>query len=440
MKLKKTKIYAAAGAVALMALMPAFNSCDDTFNPEPQAKDGKVELRSMSVDVSNDMITIETGRSAGIKTGSRASVDIDVKPFLVKINKSTGTSVGSYTFGEMPEIVSLPAGDYTVEVESHEVKDAEWEHPYYKGSKSFKVEADKVTPIGAVSCKFASIKVTITFSELLSKYMTDDCKVTVVANDKGSLDFVKGEKRSGYFKALEGSSTLVAAFKGTVNGSQADARVVLTDVQPGTHRLIRFKMKGVPGQSGSINPGDGITIDQDIFEEDGNGTIKIDEENLGDDDKPGQEDPDPDKPDDPDKDLFTLTPTGMDLTGKVVDAKEGKDYVLGITSKNPLTNLKVKIISDYLTKEFLSGVGLTDEFDLAEPGVYKEGLAGFGFPIENGVKGQKDVVFNLTPFIPMLNLADDAMDHTFRLTIIDETGKEKTVDLKFHSDPAFRAS
>lgn len=440
MKLKKTNIYAAAGAAAIMALTSALNSCDDTFNPDSESKTGEVSLKSMSVDVTNDIITIETGRAEKAPGKSRGRVDIDTNPFLVKINKSNGTAAGSYTFGEMPEVVTLPAGDYTVTVESHDVKDAEWEHPYYKGSKNFRVEADKVTSIGAVDCNFASIKVTIVCSELLTKYMADDCKITVVANDKGSLEFIKGETRSGFFKALEGSSTLVAAFSGTVNGSQADARIVLTDVQPGTHRLIRFKMKGVPPPNGGIDPGDGITIDHEVFEEDGNGNINVGEDNLGDEGRPGLEDPDdPENPDDPDKDLFKLDPTGMDITGKTVDAREGNDYILKITSKNSLTNLKVKIISDYLTKDFLTGVNLTDEFDLAEPGQYKEGLAGFEFPIEDGVKGQTEVVFNLTPFIPLLNLAEEPMDHTFRLTIIDGEGNEKVIDLKFHSDPSFRA-
>ena len=441
MKLNKTKIYAVLGALALMTFTPALNSCDDTFDPNPESKDGEVELKSMSVDVTNDMITIETGRAAVAPGKSRAAVDIDVNPFLVKINKSNGVAAGNYKFGEMPEVVSLPAGDYTVSVESHEVQDAEWEHPYYKGTKDFKVEADKVTAIGAVTCRFASIKVTIAYSDLLSKYMADDCKVTVVANDKGSLDFGKNEARSGFFKALEGSSTLVATFSGTVNGAKADARIVLKDVEAGTHRLIRFKMKGASGndQTGGINPGEGIKLDYDIIEEEGNGTIDVGEENLGDDDRPGQEPgDDPENPDDPDKDVFTLTAQGMDLTGKTVEAKNGVDYILNIKSQNPLTNLKVKIISNYLTNEFLTGVQLTDEFDLAEPGQYKGGLAGFGFPIEDGVKGQKEVLFNLTPFIPLLNLADDPMDHTFRITIIDEKGNEKTVDLKFHSDPSYR--
>jgi len=119
------------------------------------------------------------------------------------------------------------------------------------------------------------------------------------------------------------------------------------------------------------------------------------------------------------------------------DAEEGRAYSIKIKSENPMTHLKVKIISGYLTDDFLQSVGLTTEFDLAEPGELGATLGdpdSFNFPVGDKVVGQTEVDFNLTPFIPLLNLSPNPLVHTFQLTIEDNQGNSKTVELKFQSN------
>ena len=101
----------------------------------------------------------------------------------------------------------------------------------------------------------------------------------------------------------------------------------------------------------------------------------------------------------------------------------------------------MKIESAYLTEEFLNSVGLTSEFDLANPDATRPGLEaalgadGFGFPTGSNLVGKTEVDFDLTPFIPLLNLSGATMVHTFTLTVADDQNpaNTKTVALKFKS-------
>lgn len=276
--------------------------------------------------------------------------------------------------------------------------------------------------------------------------MEDDCKVTVIANDEGRLEFGPEETRSGYFQAIEGSSTLIATFSGTIYGNYEEIRKVYTDVEAGQHRIITYSVKGgdptIPDESGNIDITDGITIDMSTIDESIEGNVATDEDVI-DGDRPGHEDPeDPDNPDNPDnpddpKDEYFTFDTSISLT-EVNPAVEGNDYSVVIKSVNPLTNLKVKIESGYLTDEFLGSVGLVTEFDLANlPADLEQTLGdpeGFNFPVGDNVKGQTEVTFNLTPFIPLLNLSTTPNDiHKFHLTAVDDKGNEKTVVLTFIS-------
>ena len=90
--------------------------------------------------------------------------------------------------------------------------------------------------------------------------------------------------------------------------------------------------------------------------------------------------------------------------------------------------MKVKIVSDFLTEEMLSDVGLTSEFDLAYPGEYAEGLKGLDFPVGNEVIGAKDLDFAITQFTALLL---EPGTHKFIITAIDKKKNqvEKTLTL-----------
>lgn len=418
MKIKILTLFAIVAATIGLA------SChDDNWNPNTGDKNGTLSLSSMDVEVSNAENVI-----------SRASVD--VSRFIVKIYDADGALVNQWTYGDMPEIVSLPVGEYSVKVYSHEIEKAEWEHPYFEGSKSFSIADSRITEIGTVKCVFASLKVSIRFSDALKAVMQDDVKVTVIANDEGRLEYTPGETRAGYFEVVDGSMTLVATFTGTVSGYYETFNKIYTDIEAGQHRIITFSLKTgdgeIPDETGKIDTAGGINVDVSVIDEDLSGNITVDE-GVIDGDRPGKEDgtgeenpPTPPVGDDDDAITITSATLSFDSANQVADDIEG---VVDIHSDNGVKNFIVTISSD--NEQFIKSVSelMPTSFDLAYPGDDAEAIGSLGFPIGNDVIGKNDLKFDITTFIPLLKSFPGT--HGFTLAITDQSDIKLSKTLTF---------
>lgn len=419
----------AAGALAMAAV-----SCSEKWEPAPTGGQGQLSLSSMGLDVN----TAAT---------SRADVAVDTRNFLVEVANSADGSTTEYVYGTMPEVITLPAGMYKVNVRSHEPQNAEWNNPYYAGSsREFEIKSNEITEVGTVTCTFQSLKVSVTYDDDLKAVMGDDCTVTVEANcggSTGTLVFVPTETRAAFYKVVEGSTTMVATFSGTVSGQQVEEVLVFSDVAAGQHRRINYTLSQPPippSPSGELNPGT-ISVDGTVTDEDINGGVTPDDEQTIDPGvRPGDEDndnPNPDSdpdPDDPETPVATFS-NGEGSTLNFEGVNDANTYsgnaIVVINCTEGIANLKVKIDSDGLTPEVLEGVGLASEFDLAYPGELEQGIDGLGFPYGSQVIGQKTVNFNITQFVPLLTIYPG--NSNFIITVVDSKGKSKAMTLKFNS-------
>lgn len=434
------KTYKISILAGLVLGMGALSSCSDDWNPGLEDATGSVALSSLAPDLSD-------AQKLMTSTSSRASVDL--KDFKVNVTDLSGDGgVRSYTYSTMPEVLTLPVGNYRLDIESHEVQKAEWERPYYKGSKEFKVEAGKITNIGVVECSFASIRVSVIFSDELRKIMGDDVKVTILVNDEGTLDFTPDETRSAYFAYVNNSTTLAAHFEGTVDGNPAFDHLVFTDLEPGQHRKIIYQTKkgpGIPDQEGNIKPG-GINVDSDVIVEDIDGNIVVGEENIegkrpwGEEDPvgPGPEEPGPGPEEPGDDKAATFTPTTDNLKlapaeNDVANFPAGTEAIVNIDCPKGFAHLVVKIETSNAGFESAVSDMLPLSFDLAD---LDADLAaslgkpdGLGFPVNGEVVGATSAVFDITQFVPLL--ASFQGTHKFIITVTDSEGKAETTGLIF---------
>lgn len=420
-----------------MMLGMAVSSCgDDKWQPNLE-ENGQLDLSSIQVDVAKD-IPLKPAKEQTLPTRS----EINTGDFIVDILDAKGKIYKSFPkASEMPEVLTLVAGDYKLKVRSHDIQPAEFDKPYYLAERDFSIKPMDVTAIGVVTCKFASIKVTIAFGDKLKSYMDENCKVTVVASAGGSLVFGRDETRAGYFKALEGSSTLVATFEGKINGTDATATVNLSDVEAGTHRMIIFRLPGgITQPGGTINPSNGITLDTSVIEEEGNGTIDPGDEILDGDDRPGQGGDDPGTGDDPNPGQNDISfesefldfekPMNPDPFDIGAYGENAKPAVVVIKAPNGLSNLIVNIEST--SQEF---IGVLDEmkmpttFDLANPDGNEELFGGFKFPYGADVVGAKEVTFDISEFVGLLKIYTGT--HKFTITAKDKAGKSLSKSLTF---------
>lgn len=409
------------------------------FTGEEQIGEGRLLTKALSVELKTDEKLV------------RATPVPDVNDFSVAFLKADdGSQVGeTYTYGSMPEVVTLPVGDYVVKAyyggSYGSGNKAAFNSPFYFGqSERFSIEKDKIRDdIGTIVCKLSNVKVTIFFDESLAKVMSADSKVSVKVGESGSLDFTKDTDDSGFFAFDEGSTTLAAEFSGNVEGDPTVETKTYNNVQPGVHYRITFKLHSADSTDpGDINPGEEgneIKIDAGIQLEDntgGNGVDVIipDDEIIMDDDRyPNEEDPEPGPgPDNPDDSKGPqITSEGkINLNDWNVDPDA---CVLKVHSDTGITEFNVEIKSDTLTPDELKTVGLASQLDLItgmdpDGNDLSGGLSSLGFPIKDKVLGQKDVTFDISGFMPMLKVLG-AGDHTFILKVSDSEG-ENTTELK----------
>lgn len=431
----KSKIYKYAAALALIL---GATACHDDVTGKTGTEEsgvGEVNLRSMGIEVSNVEKVIETS--------AKSKASLDLSDYIVKIYKSNGNVAQEWKYSEMPEVFELPVGDYTAKVFSHQVTKADWDKPYFVGEKDFSIVNDDITNIGKITCVLSNIKVSIRYTDDLRKYMGDDVRVTVVANDNGRLEFTSDETRSGYFEAVEGSSTIIVEFKGTVNGYYETLRHTIADAEAGQHRIITFKTKTPPGPTpggedpGYIEPGTGIGIDIDVTDEDLSTNVNNEEELLDPSDRPGGEDPDeptppgPEDPDDPKPENTIRIESAAFSFDEPNDPAADNDGIVNIYAPKGVEHFMVKITST--NGNFIASAGelLPLDFDLAYPESEDAAtkFSNLGFPVRDGVIGKTELVFNIKNFVPLL--AAFPGTHYFQLSVQDSDNMQTVKTLVF---------
>lgn len=423
-------------AVVAAAAFAGLTSCSDTWTND-LAEEEKGTLNTASILASVNTYEAEKEDAQGAKAPESRAVT-DLSPFIVEVVKSDGSKVASWTYATMPPAPTFAVGTYTVRVKSHNPQPVEWEKPYYAGEQQFQIKANDVTDVEPIVCTLANVRVSIEVTEALKKASAGDVKITFTGEPGVDLEFAPDETRSGYFAYTEGLSTMKVHFEGTVSGAREDFTHVLKDIQPGQHRLVKFALRINPNppadETGNIEipEGEGVMVDCGVTTYEVDGTVSSKEDVIDDSGRPGQEEGGDDpKPDDPDDKAITFSSSTLDLEGANMAEEFGeeeglKPAVVDIHSENGVKSLKVKIISDFLTEDMLSGIGLTSQFDLADPGEYATGLAGLGFPTAAEVNGAHDLQFNITKFIPLIF---EEGDHKFEITVTDSKGLVKTMVL-----------
>lgn len=392
---------------ALMAIVMAACGKEDPFDIGND--EGSLSIKKMIVKIENEQTVVRSS--------------IDVASFLVDIMRGDEV-VDTYVYAEMPEVITLPTGTYTVRVRSSVVAPMAWETPYFEGSAEFEVRSKEITEVETVVCKLANVRVSVIFDETLKAAMSDDSKVTVVMGDNAVAVFSKEETRSAYFAYLPGSTTLVATFTGSVGSNPREEFKAYADVKPGNHYKITYSTHNpeLPDNQGEI-VFSGLTVDAFVVEEDLTINIDPDDDIIEDNDRPqqGDDNPNPPQPPTPGTGPEVTIPADSDIVfDTVMPIVDGRTYKLLITSETGFTDFKVDIISPYLTDDFLAGVGLTTHLDLINPGPYAEALTGLGLPVNVG--GTKSQTFDISMLVPLLDADPVSEVHEFRLSVSDASG------------------
>lgn len=425
--------------LTLMAVLFTFSAChSEKMETGTTDVTGQLSLASMKMEVDLKVDTVYPQSRAGV----------DVSNFLLTIKNSQGEQVEQYTYSEMPEIISLPVGTYTVVASSAEAATNGFDVPFYTGStEQFTIKENELTEVSALTCRLANVMISVEYDEELRKLMGEDVVTTVKIGDN-SLDIPSSETRKAYLIAPASAGSMDITLKGTIDGESVTEVKRVDNVQAGQYNIIKYVLNSVDdGTNSNVGGNLNIAINIDSSMTSSDETVGVNPgEEPGIDDFPtdGGEEPgdgDGDGGDESGSEQNMPTIVGTDFNGKTFDISKdvltvtkGQSVSLSVTllAPNKMAHVYVTIDSETLTEDVLVGVNLAKNFDLAEPGDLEAGLKGLGFPIGTDVIGKEEIPFDITQFTSLLGIYG-AANHNFIIRVVDQQGLEVTETLKIKS-------
>lgn len=424
--------------LTLMAVLFTFSAChSEKMETGTTDVTGQLSLASMKMEVDLKVDTVYPQSRAGV----------DVSNFLLTIKNSQGEQVEQYTYSEMPEIISLPVGTYTVVASSAEAATNGFDVPFYTGStEQFTIKENELTEVSALTCRLANVMISVEYDEELRKLMGEDVVTNVKIGDN-SLDIPSSETRKAYLIAPASAGSMDITLKGTIDGESVTEVKRVDNVQAGQYNIIKYVLSPVDDGNNSVGGNLNIAINIDSSMTSSDETVGVNPgEEPGIDDFPtdGGEEPgdgDGDGGDESGSDQNMPTIVGTDFNGNTFDISKdvltvtkGQSVSLSVTllAPNKMAHVYVTIDSETLTEDVLVGVNLAKNFDLAEPGDLEAGLKGLGFPTGTDVIGKEEIPFDITQFTSLLGIYG-AANHNFIIRVVDQQGLEVTETLKIKS-------
>ena len=354
----------------------------------------------------------------------KSGEDIDVSGFTVKVTGLNGAYSQEWIYADMPPVLELSSGDYTISATSPVTADSEWGEPVYAGSKDFKIAVGSTTTLD-VECKVSNIKVSIKLSDdFLAEIV--DFEVTVVEDIQDEKkkflvwdndDIIAGQ--AGFFSVVP----LKVTVQGTrwddneSNPSRVSYTVKISNVEPACHYVLNLDANTTG------NAGANITVSPELTDKVENidvpGLVETPVE--GGDDTPSEDNP----TDEPESPAITME-WDANPDFKPMDISSSMDVVIKISAPAGIKTFNVNVESAALNT-------ILTDLDLINPGA---DLAAVAEMILNGqtLQDATEVTLDLSSLVPMiagLGPAPDT-DHIFTLSMSDNDGNDFEKKVVFH--------
>lgn len=417
------KVFNLGGLILILTLFLA--SC---------GKDPKME-HDLS-GLAQGKFSLRLGTMGSFEVITKATEDVAVEDFTVRVfGKTLKETVYDSTwlrYADMPAIITIPAGSYTIEAFNGEQKSG-FNTPYYYGKKEFSVGIQELTD-AQVTCMLACIKLSVEFTPLFLNNVTNP--VCIIHQTEGvALEFdPDGINGTGYIAAPT-DSTLAVTIRGkyTEDGTEVDRTYFINSV--GAKQWHKIKLS-VNTSAGIENDGGMIKIDHSVDEKESTVLVPGSDDLIDNNGDSGSWD-DEENPGNPDegeegKNRITIEGVGFDIDQPLTVSAAATGIKVDVSMDVPgaIDSLIVTMDSPALTDDALAMVSLTKRFDIAniEPGSAMEStLSDLQLiNLQTPIKGKTTHIFSVGGFMPMLAVLPNGKNdtHLFRIRIVD---KDKNV-------------
>ena len=395
-------------------------------------KETQVEMQSgLQLKISAD----DTSVDKIVKSGS----SVDLNSFLVTIEKKDGKFSNTWVYGELPTLVELSTGDYTVNVTSPGVETTGWEVPVYGGSMDFAILDGVVTPIDVV-CTLQNMKNSVYCSQhLVDELTTFDVKIAnndgfVVweADEVGIYEEVDGVKtikkypsKYAYF-SVEALTINVSGYR-ELDNTTATLAYEIKNVQARDHHIL-YVDAYVTGQSQ-------MTLSIDSSVNDNSVDIKFpgidpDDSNIDDDIEVGWGEPEEDQPEIKVEAPYLEWEANPEF--EKMDICDGMNVELMVYAPGKIKEFIVRVSENFLPAIQILVPG-AEYLDLINDEVAKAKL-GTLLPVGDQLLGQTEVMFSLSQLVPLIaSVGNKGEDYVFTLDVTDEAGNNLVKDVVFYN-------
>lgn len=411
--------------IALMAAAAMFAGCKETPVVLPTG---------LSLSLSADVTFVDKV----VKSESA----IDVNTFIVTIEKKDGSVSRTWTYGQLPSLVELSPGTYTVNVNSPVETEIGWDCPAYGGTKDFEIVEGVVTPIEII-CTLQNMKSSVYCSQhLVNELTTFEVKISnedgylvwtadevgIYADEDGVKTIVREPLKHAYFTVAQ-LSVDVDGYR-EVDNSSATLTYEIKNVAARDHHIL-FVDAYVTGQSQMA-----LSIDTSVNDHFVNVVmpgIDPEDSDVQDDIEAGWGQPE-EEPDQP----GIEQPAAPSLEWPANPDFVKLDIAQGM-------NVELKVYAPAMIKEFI--VRVSDNFlpaiQMLVPGIeyldlinHQPTIEALGtmLPVGDQLYGQTEVEFSLSKLVPLIaSVGNLGEDYIFTLEVTDELDQTLVKDVPFYN-------
>ena len=379
---------------------------------------------------------------------TKASANSDVNEFVIDITRPSDGYVKHFDrFGDMPQVLELGSGSYTITATSPNVAGAGWDLPIYGASADFVIKVGELTPI-SLTATLQNMKVTFDLSDNFCNELSNyTIAVTNAASWENAVEGVNtltwadkaavDEGRPGYFSV----APLMVKVDGyrNIDGGETHASLAITQVAARDHHIIHLDAK-VTGSVSGIT----ITIDDSVNERESDVNVDgWDETPVEGGDNGGDDEGDDNGGDNPPAQstaptmtwatnpTFEPQPIASEMNVEIViEAPEKiKEFVVLVDSY-----ILGETIASMAEEEYTYSANTPFVMDLINDEKIIAALT--MIPTGDALLNQTHVNFSLSSLVPLIAIytPDSGSNHVFTLQVTDAKGQYLEKAVTFYAE------
>lgn len=371
----------------------------------------------------------------------KSAESVDINAFIVSIEKKDGKFAKTWVYAELPSLVELSSGEYTITVTSPETEAVAWEQPSYAATKDIAIVNGAVTPVDMV-CTLQNMKNSVYCSQHFMDQLTNfNVKISnedgylvwtvdevgVYTETDGVKTITKEPSKRAYFSVKE-LDINVDGYR-ELDGTTANLVYEINNVAARDHHIIYLDAY-VTGQAS-------MTLSIDASVNDKNVDIMLpgidpDDDNIDDDIEAGWGEPEGDQPIIPEPSDAPYMEWPANPEFEKMDIVADMNVELMVYAPAKIKGFVVRVSENFLPAIHMLLPG-AECLDLIGDPAAIEAL-GTMLPVGDQLLGQTEVTFSLSKLVPLIaSVGNQGEDYVFTLEVTDEKDQVLVQSVTFYN-------